>query len=493
MSEHQNIEYKTSWHDDCLKWICGFANAKGGALYIGRDDTGKVTGVADYKKLMEDLPNKIHDLLGVMAEVRLKKKQGLSFIEIVVPPYSVPVSFRGRYYYRSGSVKKELTGNSLNEFMLKKSGKTWDDIIEPRARLSDIDRESVEVYLKSAAKAKRFPVDKKLPLKELLEKLQLMEKGRLKRAALVLFGREPLKFFPSMSVRIGRFGSSKVDLRFQESVEGSLIYCLEETIGQLDRKFFISPVSFEGLHRIEKWQYPLPALREVLLNALIHRNYTGAHSQIAVYDDRISFWNDGGLPEDLTIELLKKKHSSRPRNPVIADVCFKGGYIDAWGRGIQKILDACKDQGLPEPVFEENSGGMLVTLFNAQSETGKRAVAQVPVEVTTQVGTKSAPSRHQVGTKSAPSRHQVGTKSAPSRHQVEILHQCLIDRGILELMKVVGRTDRTKFRDQVLNPLIEAEYLKMTSPEKPRSSKQKYRLTEKGRTFLKEMGEISRG
>ncbi len=95
----------------------------------------------------------------------------------------------------------------------------------------------------------------------------------------------------------------------------------------------------------------------------------------------------------------QQKHSSKPRNPVIADVCFKGGYIDAWGRGIQKIFDACKDQGLPEPVFEENSGGMLVTLFNAQSETGKRAAAQVPVEVTTQVGTKLAPSRHQVGTK----------------------------------------------------------------------------------------------
>src|SRR3989338_312907 len=297
MTEQQNIEYKTNWHDDYLKVVCGFANVSGGTLYVGRDDAGKVTGVADHKKLMEDLPNKINDLLGVMAEVRLKKKKGLCFIEIVVPPYSVPISFRGRYYYRSGSVKKELTGNSLNEFLLKKSGKTWDDVIEPRAKLADIDRKSVEVYLKSAAKAKRFPVDKKPTLKELLEKLKLMEKGRLKRAALVLFGREPARFFPSMSVRIGRFGASKVDLRFQESIEGSLIHCLEETIQQLDRKFFISPVSFEGLHRIEKWQYPLPALREVLLNALIHRNYMGAHIQIAVYDDRISFWNDGGLPE----------------------------------------------------------------------------------------------------------------------------------------------------------------------------------------------------
>ena len=121
MPEQHNIEYKTSWHDDCLKWICGFANAGGGTLYTGRDDAGKVTGVADYKKLLEDLPNKIHDLLGVMADVKLKEKGKLRFVEIAVPPYSVPISFRGRYYYRSGSIKRELTGGPLNEFLLRKS------------------------------------------------------------------------------------------------------------------------------------------------------------------------------------------------------------------------------------------------------------------------------------------------------------------------------------------------------------------------------------
>ncbi|MCK4249291.1 MAG: putative DNA binding domain-containing protein [Candidatus Omnitrophica bacterium] len=362
MTEHQNIEYKQSWRDDYLKWVCGFANASGGIIYIGKDDDGKVVGVWDHKKLMENLPNKIHDLLGVMAEVNLKKSKSLYFIEIVVSPYAVPISLRGRYYYRSGSTKKELTGSSLNEFLLKKTGTTWDEVIESDARLSDIDKKSVEIFLKSAAQAKRFPVDEKLSLKELLVKLKLMEKGKLKRAALVLFGKDPMRFFPSMCVRIGRFGKSKVELRFQESIEGNLIYSLQEAIEQLDHKFLISPVSFEGLHRIEKWQYPLSALREVLLNALIHRRM-GAHIQIEVYDDRICFWNDGGLPEELTFQLLKKRHASYPRNPLIAGVCFKGGYIDAWGRGIEKILNACREEDLPEPEFEENSGGMLVTLF----------------------------------------------------------------------------------------------------------------------------------
>jgi ATP-dependent DNA helicase RecG len=99
------------------------------------------------------------------------------------------------------------------------------------------------------------------------------------------------------------------------------------------------------------------------LNALVHRNYMGAPTQIRVYDDKITFWNEGKLPNDLTLELLKRTHSSRPRNLIIADVCFKGGLIDAWGRGTIKIIDSCKEAGLPEPALIEENGGFLVTLF----------------------------------------------------------------------------------------------------------------------------------
>ena len=112
MPEQQNIEFKSSWHDDYLKWICGFANAQGGRIYIGKDDTGKVVGLADCKKLMDDIPNKIKNNLGITSEVNLLQEDGKDFIEIIVVPYSVPISLRGRYYYHSGSVKQELTGTA---------------------------------------------------------------------------------------------------------------------------------------------------------------------------------------------------------------------------------------------------------------------------------------------------------------------------------------------------------------------------------------------
>lgn len=386
MAEKQNIEYKSSWHHDHLKVICGFANANGGMLYIGKNDQGKTIGVKNHKELMETLPNKILDILGVVVKVNLNHEKSLHYIEIKVPPYSVPISLRGSYYFRSGSVKRELTGMALNEFMYKKMGKTWDEVIEDRAKLSDIDKKSVEMFLSAAAEAKRFPANEHRSLKELLEKLKLMEKGKLTRAALVMFAKDPMRFFPSMCVRIGRFGESKVDLRFHESVEGNLVQCLKEVIELLDHKFFISPISFKGLQRIEKWQYPLPALREVLLNSLIHKNYMGPHLQIEVYDDRICFWNPGSLPEELTVKSLKRQHSSYPRNLLIASTCFKGGYIDAWGRGIKKIMDACKAEGFPEPKFEERDGGFLATLFSGVKSRGQK---DGPEQETETVGKKA--------------------------------------------------------------------------------------------------------
>lgn len=101
----------------------------------------------------------------------------------------------------------------------------------------------------------------------------------------------------------------------------------------------------------------------MILNALVHRNYMGAPTQIRVYDEKINIWNEGFLPEGLTLDALKRPHASRPRNPVIADVCFKGGFIDAWGRGTIKIIDSCKAAELPEPEMIEQDGGFLLTII----------------------------------------------------------------------------------------------------------------------------------
>ncbi|MDR0604586.1 MAG: putative DNA binding domain-containing protein [Bacteroidales bacterium] len=363
MSESQNIEYKSSWHDDYLKWICGFANAQGGRIYIGKDDTGKIAGLKDYKKLMDDIPNKIKNFMGITTEVNLLQDRDKHFIEIIIQPYSVPISLRGRYYYRSGSVKQELTGTALNEFLLKRAGHTWDDVVEEDASFDDIDEATIKKYLRKAEETGRLPNIDELSVPELLGKLRLTKNGKLKRAAIVLFGKDPGEFYPNTFVKIGKFEDDDFTIRFQEVEEGNIIQVLDKVLRTLDYKFLIRNISFEGMNRVETLEYPVPALREMLLNALVHRNYMGAPTQIRVYDNKLTVWNHGTLPEGITLNKLTKSHSSYPRNPILAGVCFLGGYIDSWGSGIMKIVNSCKMAGLPMPELEEDGGGFIVRLF----------------------------------------------------------------------------------------------------------------------------------
>lgn len=369
MSESQNIEWKKSWHDDYLKWVCGFANTIGGVIFIGKDDTGVITHLADYRNLLEAIPNKIREHLGIIAEVNLQQENGAHYLEIVVPPYTVPVSLRGRYYYRTGSTKLELTGNALNEFLLKKSGKTWDNVPEAVATFNDVDSESVKAFIKDAQKSGRMPDVSDLSIEELFEKLRLSDNGEIKRAAIILFGKDPNRFYPNVMVKIGRFGSDDADLKFQETEEGNLVQLLKNVPNQLNYKFFTKPIDFEGMQRVEKGEYPVAAIREMLLNALVHRTYMGSMIQLRVYDNKLTLWNEGNLPEGMELESLKRHHISRPRNPIIADICFKAGYIDSWGRGTLKIINSCKEAGLPEPTITALDGGILVTLFKDKYST----------------------------------------------------------------------------------------------------------------------------
>jgi len=364
MQESQNIEWKEIWKDEYLKWVCGFANASGGKIFIGKNDKGEITGLNNSKKLLENLPNKIQNHLGILCDIFLHKENGKSYIEIVVKPYDVPISYQGKYYYRSGSTKQELKGNTLNNFLLQKAGKTWDDILEPKAEIDDIDLQTIESFKNNAFKSKRMPYIKdETNIKVILDNLLLLENDRLKRAAVLLFGKNPVRFYINAFIKIGRFGKTSDDLLFQEIVEGNIFELADKTLEILDKKFLISKITYEGLHRVEKWEYPYNAIRETIINAIVHRDYMGAPIQISVYDDKMVVWNEGELPANMTIEDLKGPHSSRPHNPILASVFFKGGLIEAWGRGTVKIINECVRAGLPEPTIETAFGGIQVTLY----------------------------------------------------------------------------------------------------------------------------------
>ncbi|RYE27481.1 MAG: transcriptional regulator [Sphingobacteriaceae bacterium] len=365
MPEQQNIEYKQSWRDEYLKWICGFANAQGGRIFIGVDDNGQVYGLEDYKRLMDDIPNKAVNHLGLVVDVNLHEELGKHYIEIIVPVSSVPIAYHGVYHYRSGSTKQELKGIALQNMLLKKMGKKWEDIPVEGATIDDLNKITIQSFITKAVNKGRIPADvSKDEIETLLKNLGLItEQNHLTNAAILLFGNRAAMVSVTSNFKIGRFGKSNDDLLFQDIVETNLFDMADKVMEVLTAKYLIRPISYIGLERMEPLEYPEPALREAVLNAIIHKDYSSTYTLLRVYDDHLHLWNPGKLAEELSIDELRKEHSSFPRNKNIANVFFKAGYIESWGRGTNKIINSCVEAGLPEPVLSEEQGGISITFL----------------------------------------------------------------------------------------------------------------------------------
>ena len=366
MSESQNIEWKESWRDEHLKGICAFANTKGGIFVIGKKDDGEIVGVKNAKKLMEDLPNKISNLLSIVCEVNLLKEGDLEYIEIIVEPVKQAVSFQGRHFVRSGSTTRMLSGSSLVEFIMEKNDIQWDALIEKGATIDDIDSNAIGVYKQVAIEGGRLPyLTTQTTTEKLLKSLELMNnEGGITKAALLLFGKHPLRINRTAYLKIGKFGDSSSELLVQDVVETNSFEMAQKTLELIDAKYVPSHISYKGLQRIETPEYPYNALREMLLNAIMHRRYGDAAITVRIYEDRIKIWNTGKLSDKLTFEKLKDgEHHSHPRNKLLANAFYKANMVESWGRGITIIMEECERYGLPEPRIEEQDSGVAVTLF----------------------------------------------------------------------------------------------------------------------------------
>jgi ATP-dependent DNA helicase RecG len=208
------------------------------------------------------------------------------------------------------------------------------------------------------------------PPARVLDNLRLTEGARLRRAAVLLFGDDPQALFPTAQVHVGRFGAGGTILD-DRRIGGDLFTQLDEVVARL-RSYLQVRLEVPGepsgggladLQRREVWEYPLDALREALVNALIHRDYTALGDvQVRVSEDRLDIWNPGGLPAGLSSEDLRREgHVSRPRNPLLAQVFYYAGLVEGWGTGTTRMIAACRGQGLPEPEFHEEAGGLRVT------------------------------------------------------------------------------------------------------------------------------------
>ena len=329
MEENQNTEWKESWHDEYLEWICGYANAYGGRLYIGKDDKGNVVGVQKSKKLMELIPSKITDKMGIVADVNLLHKGELEYI------------------------------------------------------------------------------------------------------------------------KVGHFGESDSDLQYQDEVHGPLIEQADKAVELVYTKYLKALVAYEGIQRTEQYMFHKEAFREILLNAIVHKAYRSCNPiQISVYSDKIYVWNDGEMPASLaSTEKLFQKHSSKPYNPKLANIFFKSGMIEAWGRGFDKIREACRKYNAPLPEYEINEEGIMVYCKACD---------------------KYLKLLHQ--------KNQAVQIEQDNEQDLiaNIIRFCVVPKSSNEIIAHFNMPNRSYFKRHFLDKMLKAGMLKMTIPEKPSSKKQKY-------------------
>ena len=257
--EHQSIEWKESWQDEYLKWICGYANAYGGTIYIGTDDDGNVVGIDNARDLLERIPNKITDTMGIIADVNLLYKGKLEYLQIIVDKYPSLISFRGKYYYRSGSTMREITGKELERALLKTQGRTWDGVPLPKLTVADLKQDAIQLFKDKAVKRGRLTKEE-VSVEDtiLMDNLHLIdEDGYLIRAAMLAFYKDPEKWVTGSYIKIGYFGKSDSDLVYQDEVHGPLIEQVDKTVDLVYTKYMKALIDYEGVQRIEQFMFCL--------------------------------------------------------------------------------------------------------------------------------------------------------------------------------------------------------------------------------------------
>ena len=366
--ESETTEFKTSlaeWRD-VVESISAFSNKNGGAIFIGVGDNCEIIGTDIGKNTIEVLANQIKQNVDpvVYPLIHVEDMDGKHVIVVeVVESEQKPVFAFGRAVIRVGKSNQKLGSEGIRNLALNTSKVYWDGRACVDADLGDIDEEKLRWFLRGAKYERRLELDPDTPVRESLEKLDLLRDGIPTNAAILLFGRDPQRFFGHSEIRCARFkGTKPLEFIDMKVFGGNLIDQREDAV-EFVKEHIKLHAKIVGLERVETWEYPIDALREAVTNAICHRDYEEyANVQIRIFDDRIEIWGCGSLPEPLTVHDLKQSHRSILRNPLIGKCLFLIKFIEHWGTGTNRIIDACVTHGLPEPVFKELSGSLVVIL-----------------------------------------------------------------------------------------------------------------------------------
>ncbi|MCW5933199.1 MAG: putative DNA binding domain-containing protein [Fimbriimonadia bacterium] len=370
--ESETVEFKQSTGEikEILQTICAFANSHGGVILVGVGDQGDVVGVNIGKGTLESLVNTIQQQTDPKVFPSLNKieLEGKSILVLQVEESPIkPILIKGRGYRRVGRNNHILSSAEVANLSLFSRRMSWDAGPAENLSLEDVEPKALHEWLSLARRERSLDVNLDTPLEDILIKLDLLREGQLTRAAILLFGKEPQRFLRQSEVRVARFkGNNPLHFLDMKVIEGRIIDQREAIMDFIQRHIRME-ATIEGLDRQERWEYPLPALREAVTNALCHRDYGDAGNvQVRIFDDRLEVWSPGTLPLGVTLESLRVSHNSMPRNRLVAYALFLVKYIEQWGTGTLRMMEDCKEAGLPEPEFTERGTAFVVSFYNKQ-------------------------------------------------------------------------------------------------------------------------------
>jgi predicted HTH transcriptional regulator len=478
--EGRRLEFKENLSDGdrIERTVIAFSNDAGGEIYLGiQNKPRKIIGFSEDEilKIEQQVSNIIFDNTqpNVIPDILILNHKGKYLLKIIVFPGSqVPYFLKslGKIkgtFIRVGSSNKPADESIIQELERRKRNISFDSLPAYDSTIDKLD-------LTSFAQLFFEQTGKKLD-KRAYEKLGLIikeGKNFFPTTSAVLLSDNPIKAkeFHYSKVECARFkGVTTSETIDSQTVDESV--CLQpDLVINFIKRNIKKGSEINGIYRMERWEYPLDAIREVIINAIIHRDYSqlGRDIKVALFDDMLEITSPGTLPPSIDINNLSSG-LSEIRNRTLAPVFKMLNLIEQWGTGFKKLNDELVNYPEIEVKFIEPGLSFQIQF----------------IKKTYKIGTKPALSKHQVGIKMGLSWDQVGTKLGSSLEETKMLLQkCFEAAPIAGIMKIYNWSNRTKFKKKYINPMLEMNLIAMTLPDKPNSPNQKYIITGNGSELL---------
>ncbi|GHT49345.1 hypothetical protein AGMMS49982_02640 [Bacteroidia bacterium] len=388
-TESQHIEFKPGFNEDVIETLVAFANSKGGRVLVGvANDGAPVKGFTIGQESIQQWLNeiKMKTQPAIVPDAEVIEYEGVAVVELKVQEYPIkPVACRGKYYKRVQNSNHMLSISEMVNLHLQTLNTSWDAYPDPDPThtLEDISWHKVQ---KAMDMMKLNGITINETALQFLLKYNLIRDDKLTSAAYLMFKKHD---GIDSTIELGRFQNFitiKDTARTQSDILSEIDHVIDFVKKHINKEIIITGEP----RNTQKWQYPMEAIREIVINMIIHRDYSAMpDSVVKIYNDKIEFYNPGKLPDEITIEdLLSNNYKSTPRNKLIADFFKHLGLIEKYGSGIGRIINYFEAENLPAPEFKNISGGFQVTVFAPAEEEEDTKESTDVVEKDTKVGEK---------------------------------------------------------------------------------------------------------